>query len=449
MKSNRVWKRAIVIGAGIGGLSAAAALSRYFSEVVLLERDAFPPGVGSRAGVAQDRQPHLWLSAGLQMLESLLPGIERDLLHAGAVSVNCFREVRYERPDVGALPARDCGLTFLCATRPLVEQLLRQRVASIHNVTLRPSCRVTEITTDAIRRTVKFEIEGRELSSLNADLVVDASGRAVPTLALLDSLGWARPVETTVGVDINYTTFVMTQPPANPYGSKIIVTLPDPSVSAQAGLIMPIEDGRWFVGIAEHGATERPKTWQELLSILRRLQTTTIYNEVCNLQPIDGPRHFVFDESRWRHFELLDRLPYGVLPIGDSICRFNPIYGQGQSVAALQAGLLGDALASVAEEVDPIGLLQSRFMANTAELLETPWNLGVNADFAFPTTRGQRPERYEEGRQFEASLFRAMIADPVVQRAFAKVMHLTEGFGSLHDPDIRQRIEAHAMPEVM
>jgi hypothetical protein len=267
----------------------------------------------------------------------------------------------------------------------------------------------------------------------------------VPTLALLDSVGWARPVETTVGVDINYTTFVMAQPPANSCESKIIVTLPDPCVSAQAGLIMSIEDGRYFVGIAEHGATERPKTWKEFLSILRQLRTTTIYNEVCNLQPIDGPRHFVFDESRWRHFELLDRLPTGVLPIGDSICRFNPIYGQGQSAAALQAGLLGDALASVAsEEVDPIGLLQSRFMANTAQLLETPWNLGVSADFAFPSTRGQRPERYEEGRQFEANLFRAMVADPVVQRAFANVMHLTEGFGSLHDPAIRQRIEAHA-----
>ena len=449
MKSNRVWKRAAVIGAGIGGLSAAAALSPYFPEVVLLERDALPAGVRSRPGVAQDRHPHLWLSAGLQALESLLPGIERDLLQTGAVSVNSFQDVRYERPDVGALPMRDCGLTILCATRPLVEQLLRRRVASMHNVTLRPSCRVTEITTDAIKRTIKFEIEGGEFGALNADLVVDASGRAVPTLTLLDSLGWARPVETAVGVDISYTTFVMSQLPANSCESKFIVTLPDPLVSSQAALIMPIEDGRYFVGIAEHGATERPKTWKEFLSALRQLHTTTIYNEVCDLQPIDGPRHFVFDESRWRHFELLDRLPRGVLPIGDSICRFNPIYGQGQSVAALQAQLLGDTLGSVAEEVEPIEALQSRFMADTARLLETPWNLGVNADFAFPSTRGQRPEGYEEGRQFEANLFRAVVADPIVQRAFANVMHLTEGFGSLHDPDIRQRIEAHAIPETM
>lgn len=441
--NSRIGHRALVIGAGIGGSCAAAALSPYFSEIVLLERDSLSSSIGSRVGVPQDRQPHFLLAGGLRVLDDLFPGFDVDLVGDGAVSVNVFREMHYERPDVGVLPKRDCGLKLLCATRPLIEHLLRRRVASIENVAVRPQCRVTEITPDATRRLVRFE----ELSgpaTLDADLVVDASGRGLPTLALLDDLGWSRPVESNVGVDIGYTAFVLPEIPANHSDPKIHITLPDPSASVLAGIIMPIEGGRCFVAISAHGATERPKTWQEFLSILRRLRTPTIYDAVCDLQPVDGPRHFVFDQSRWHHFERLERLPRGVLPLGDSICRFNPVYGQGMSVAAQQAKMLRDALASVVGEVDPIGTLPMRYMTDMERLLAAPWNLGVNADFAYPGTRGHRPEHYEQSRQFESNLFRAVVADPIVQKAFANVMQLTAPLESLGETGIRRRIEALA-----
>ena len=442
--SRHFGQRAVVIGAGIGGLSAAGALSSAFREVIILEREAVPASVMSRAGVPQDRHPHLLLAGGLQALDSLFPGYAQDLADAGAVPVNAFKEVQYERPDVGALPRRDCRTSLLCASRPLIEHTLRRKVVAIANVTLQSQSRVTEIVPAPTRPLVKFETDAGVGAGIKADLVVDASGRAAPTLGLLDVLGWERPHETAVGVDISYTTAVL-RPGRTSFNWQVLVTLPDPAISATAGLIVPLEGGRWFVTISHHGATDRPKTWEEFLAVARQLKTPAIYNAIHKLLPPGGLRHFVLDESRWRHFERLKRLPRGILPVADSLCRFNPVYGQGMTVAAREAKLLRDILDRVTGEADPIEALQAAFMSEVGPLLQAPWTMGVNADFAYPTTRGERPERYEESRQFEAALFRAVVADPVVQRAFSDVLQLMEPFELLNEPDIRRRIEAHSL----
>jgi hypothetical protein len=119
-------------------------------------------------------------------------------------------------------------------------------------------------------------------------------------------------------------------------------------------------------------------------------------------------------------------------------------YGQGMSVAARQAKLLRDILCTATTDGDPIAAIQTRFMSEVDPLLQTPWSMGVNADFAYPCTRGKRPEGYEEGRLFEAALFRATVADPVVHSAFSDVVQLVKPFDYLQSPDIRQRIEAQA-----
>jgi len=412
----------------------------------VLERDALPTSAMSRAGTPQDRQPHLLLAGGLQALADIFPGFERDLLGRGAVPINVSKNIRHERPDVGPLPQRDCGTSILCATRPVTEQLLRSRVAAIANVAFRSQCRVVEIVPDAIEPAVRYENDAGGLDAVEAELVIDASGRGVPTLDLLDSLGLDRPRETVVGVDISYSTATL-RPAAPLADGQIVVTLPDPRSSVVTGVIMPIEDGKWFALLTQYGVGELPKTWPEFLALSRRLNTPSIYDAICKCEPADELTHFIFDESRWRHFEELERLPRGVLPLADSFCRFNPIYGQGMSVAARQARLLCQVLDRVGRQADPISALQTGFMSEVGALLQAPWNFGVNADFAFPGTRGERPEGYEEGKQFEAALFRAIVADPVVQRAFADVLQLVRPFEVFHDPGIKRRIEAHAMAQ--
>ena len=146
--------------------------------------------------------------------------------------------------------------------------------------------------------------------------------------------------------------------------------------------------------------------------------------------------------STWKHFERLPRLPRGVLPIADALCRFNPIHAQGMSSAAKQARLLQDVLDRAEADPDPISALQSGFMAEVASVLETPWTMSTSADLAFPQTRGERPANFAEAREFEAALFRAAVADPVVHRAIIAVAQLLQPQSLLQEPDIMRRIEA-------
>jgi 2-polyprenyl-6-methoxyphenol hydroxylase-like FAD-dependent oxidoreductase len=439
-----IGRRAVVIGAGIGGLAAAGALAEYFEQVVVLERDSLAPSVRPRSGTPQDRHPHGLHVGGLKALDEIFPGFERELAAAGAVPVRLARDLQYERPDVGALPRRDFGLSILCASRPLIEFVLRRRVEVLANVTLRSKCRVTGIapaTADAAVRSIHLEVGPDRFEVLEGDLVVDASGRATPTLALLDALGRKQPAVTEVGVDISYATAVVPIPADAP-DWKLMLTLPNPPTLALNAVLLPAEDDRWMVTIVNRGASKRVETWDDFLDASRRLITPTLYNALRRAKSPEGIQHYAFPSSLWRHFEQLRQLPRAVLPMADAFCRFNPIYGQGMSAAAQQGRLLRNLAGHVAGMPDPISALQARFMAQVATILQSPWSMSTSADLAFPATRGQRPERFEEGQQFETALFRAVVADPVVHRTFIEVLSLLKPLSRLQEPDMLQRIEA-------
>jgi 2-polyprenyl-6-methoxyphenol hydroxylase-like FAD-dependent oxidoreductase len=443
--SRQLGRRAVVVGAGIGGLAAAGALAKYFERVDVLERDRLSRSAGSRSGTPQDRHPHGLLAGGLRALDQIFPGYKRDLAAAGAVPVSFAREVEFERPDVGALPKRDFGISMLCATRPLIELVLRRRAEAVANIVLRAASRVTGIVPaargDGVRG-VRFVSDSGRSETLDADLVVDASGRGAPTLTLLDALGWDRPQMTEIGVDLSYNTAVVEIPPTATPDWKLVLTLPDPPHLAFHAVLAPTEDRHWIIVIADHNATSWIETWDAFLEASRSLITPTVYNALRHAQPPEGIRHYRFPVSTWKHFERLPRLPRGVLPVADALCRFNPIHAQGMSSAAKQARLLEDVLHRAADEPDPIAALQTGFMAEVASVIETPWTMSTSADLAFLQTRGERPDNFTEAREFEAALFRAAVADPVVHRAMLEVAQLLQPQSLLQEPDIIRRIEA-------
>lgn len=442
--SNLFGRRAVVIGSGIGGLSAAGALAGYFEQVDILERDRLPASAESRPGTPQDRHPHVLTAGGLKALGEIFPGYERDLAAAGAITARITQDYRLERPDVGALPYRDFGMSMLCASRPLIELVLRRRVMAVANIALRPQCRVTEIVAaDGAVRGVRFVSVSGQTETLECDLVIDASGRGALTLALLDAVGWERPQVSEVSVDLSYATAVVPIPAHARPEWKVVATLPDPPRLALAAGLLPMEDDRWIVVIADRGTNARPETWESFLAKLTELTTPTLYNALCHAQPSKRIRHYEFSGSQWRHFERLPRLPRGILPIGEAFCRFNPIYGQGMASAAKQARLLQTVLARAeTAKPDPLAAAQAGFMAEVESILRTPWNMSTGADLAFPETRGERPLDFEKNLQFEASLFRAVVADPVVHRALFEVTQLLQPQELLHEPHIMERIEA-------
>lgn len=438
-------QRAVVVGAGIGGISAAAVLAGHFEQVVVVERDDLARSVGARSGTPQDRHSHGLLSGGLRALGDIFPDIANDLAAAGAVPVNVGREIRYERADVGPLPQRDFGRSILCASRPLIEHVLRRRVEALTNVTMRRARRVTEIlpaTQHNAAASIRFDSRSGRTETLDAELVVDASGRGALTLGAFDDLGCDRPEVTEIGVDIGYATVVVPIPRNAPRDWKVAVTFPDPPTLARHAVLLPIEGNRWTVTIADHGVGERLQSWDSFLDAARGLTTPTLYNALRHAEPPENIRHYGFPASQWRHFERLPRLPRGVLPIADAFCRFNPIHGQGMSSAAKQAKLLMDVLQQSAMKADPLTAVQTGFLAGIASVLQTPWSMSASADFAFPGTRGVKPENFAEGRQFEAALFRAVIVDPVVHRAVMDVAELLAPDSLFRAPDIQRRIEA-------
>ena len=263
-------------------------------------------------------------------------------------------------------------------------------------------------------------------------------------MTLLDALGWERPQMAEIGVNISYATAVVEIPRDAPADWKFALTLSDPPHSALHAVMVPTEDGRWIVTIADHSATTWIETWDAFLEASHSLITPTVYNALRYAEPPEGIRHYRFPVSTWKYFERLPRLPRGLLPVADALCRFNPIHAQGMSSAAKQARLLQDVLRRTATEPDPIASLQAEFMAEVASVLETPWAMSTSADLAFPQTRGERPENFEEARQFEATLFRTAAADPVVHRAVIEVAQLLQPHQRLREPDILRRIEAAA-----
>jgi 2-polyprenyl-6-methoxyphenol hydroxylase-like FAD-dependent oxidoreductase len=443
--SSLVGRRAVVIGAGLGGLSMAGILARYFDRVDVLERDHLPESVLSRAGTPQDRHPHGLLSGGLEALGEMFPGFQSDLANAGAIPVRLAQDLRHERRDVGLLPMRDLGMSILCASRPLIETELRRRVAAVGKVTLRSACRVTRIVAsplDGAVSGVEFISESGRSEFVDADLVVDSSGRATPTLALLHALSWELPKVTEVGVDITYATAVVKKPADAPSDWKLVITLPDPPAVSLNAVLLPAEDDRWMITVVDYGQKPRLETWSSCLGAMKQLVTPTLYNALRDIAPPENLWHYGFPASVWRHFERLQRLPRGLLPVADSICRFNPVYGQGMSVAAKQARLLQTILETAITKADPLAAVQADFMAQLESVVQTPWSLSTSADLSFPATRGDRPDNFEESRQFEAALFRAAVVDPVVHKAMMEVIQLLQPGSLLQEPHIMQRIEA-------
>ena len=214
MASTLIGKRAVVIGAGMAGLTAAAALADRFGQVVVLERDCLPsePAID---GTPQGRHVHGLLLSGQRALSELFPGFEQDLARAGAVPLRAGLDVRVERPGYDPFPQRDLGWSGYAASRSTIELAVRQRVESHPTVTLRQRCRVKEVVPSpdgAVVTGVRCENDRGASETIAADFVVDASGRGGLTLALLQSIGRPLPEETTIGIDVGYAACVFAIP---------------------------------------------------------------------------------------------------------------------------------------------------------------------------------------------------------------------------------------------
>ena len=441
--ANHIGRHAVVVGASMGGLSAAQALSAHFERVIVLDADVLPDEPRDRAGVPQGKHVHLLLAGGLRALGELFPGFEDDLARAGAVVMRIGLDIRSETPAFTPFPQRDLGIRAYAMSRPLVEHTVRRRVQASPAIDLRQGCRVQELMARGDGRAVtgvRYEDARGTVETLGADFVVDASGRGTLTLRLLESLGRAAPSETTIGVDLTYATAVFEIPASAPADWKGVFTLPGPD--GRGGLMLPLEGHRWILTVAGRHSVKPPGDEAGFMEYVRGMRTSTIFEAIQHAKRLGDIARFSFSQSTRRHYDRLPEFPAGLVPLGDAVCRFNPIYGQGMSVAAQEAVGLGALLARRAAGRDPLAGLAAEFFAAAVPIIETPWASAVIPDFVHPETRGERPADFERTLRFGLALGRLAAQDPDVHRLTAEVQHLLKPRSVYQDPALVQRVMA-------
>jgi 2-polyprenyl-6-methoxyphenol hydroxylase-like FAD-dependent oxidoreductase len=438
-----IGQHAIVVGAGMGGLAAAKGLSSFFQNVSVLERDALPSAPVARSGTPQARQIHVLLRGGLEALSAFFPEFETELERAGAVRVRVGSQTQLELPDFDPFPRRDLGFDYLSMTRPLLEFVARRAVQRESNIALNPHCRVTVLLEapgkDAVTG-VRYEREDGQSHELEADLVVDASSRGALTLDLLDRVGLPRPEETEIGIDLRYATAMFEIPSPAPLDGRAVLLRPA-AQSGRGGLLVPVENNCWQVNLTHmHGGTV-PENVGDFITFARTLRTQTIYDAIKNAVPVGPIYRFGFPCSIRRRFEALEHFPDHLLPLGDAICRFNPAFGQGMSVAAQEAGALRRLVEARMSNTDPLKGLARPFFAAVQDFLAAPW-VTAESDFVFEKTRGQRPNDFRERMNFNSALLRLAAEDAAVHQIMSEVTHLVRPSSALRDPQIVDRVTA-------
>ena len=436
-------RHAIVVGAGIGGLTTAKALSPIFSKVTVLERDALPVTPIARSGTPQARQIHVLLRGGLDALLEFFPEFETELELAGAVRVRVGSQSLLEMPGFDPFPRRDLGFDYLCLTRALLEFVARRLVEQQSNISVKPRCRVTQFlgSPDRSRVTgVRYNDEGGRGIEVAADFIVDASSRGALTVELLDKLGLPTPQETEIGIDLRYATAMFRIPPSAPHGWRAVLHRPA-AQSGRGGLLVPVENNCWQVNLTAMHGEPVPENVGDFIAFARTLRTPTIYDAIKDAVPIGAIYRFAFPCSIRRHFEALDRFPDHLLPLGDVICRFNPAFGQGMSVAAQEAVALRRLIEARISNANPLQGLARPFFAAVQDLLAAPWAT-AESDFVHEKTRGRRPNDFRQRLNFTSALLRVAAEDATVHQVMSEVSHLVKPSSALRDPQIVSRLAA-------
>ena len=409
---------AVVVGASIAGLLAARVLTDFFEQVTLVDRDDLSDGPLARRGVPQGRHPHALLTGGLRALEQLLPGLTPDLVRHGAEVCDLQADSRLHVEGL-LMCQRRSGLDAVAVSRPLLEDRVRAAVLALPRIELVASAQLLDLrTADGRVVGVRARRHGGDLD-LPADLVVDATGRGSHTPAWLAAHGWPRPAESDIAVGIAYAGWVFPRRPDDLDGARFLLTGPTADVP-RFGSALAAEGDRWLVGCAGYRNDRAPVDLPALHDFTASLTAPDLADLVRDREPLDQPRAHRFPSSMRRHYERLPHFPDGLLVTGDAISSFNPIYGQGMTIAALEA------LALRAELERDGGDLARRFFRRAARLVDVAWDLAAGGDLRLPVVPGPRPLRTRLVNSYVAQVAAASTSDADVALTFIRVLNLIE-----------------------
>jgi len=434
-------QKAIIIGGSLAGLWTARVLADHFAQVTVLERDLLPDEPETRSGVPQDRHVHVLLERGANIMSELFPGINAELEAAGANRVDL---TQHSRTKVRGqwLPRFESGIVTYACSRLLLEATLRRRVGALPNVALCGGAQVRGLlvengTVNGVR--VRWKDERGETME-HADFVVDAGGRGSKLPAWLEETGFDAPEESVIDVRLGYAgrRYHIPDPPPE---WEIMLIGAEPPHKSRGGLIYKEENDIWMVMTAGILGDYPPTDEEGFLEFARDVDPE-FHAAIKDAEPASGIIGYRRTENRFRRYDRLARWPDRLVALGDAVCGFNPVYGQGMTVAAMAAVALGEV---IARENGNLHTVSRNFRKTYPKIVEPAWLLATSADLEWlgndeATSLAERFAAWYMPRLLEAVPdYRA------VQKQFVRVQNLIVPPATLFSPGIFLRVLRHSV----
>jgi 2-polyprenyl-6-methoxyphenol hydroxylase-like FAD-dependent oxidoreductase len=442
-------RHAVVLGAGIAGLVAARVLADHFDRVTVVEQDQLPAEPAPRNGVPQSRHVHVLLNSGNCILEQLFPGLQDDLARGGSPLLDGLNDLAWLTPAGWGVRYRSQYLGR-SAGRPLLEWTVRQRLVRDPRVSfveqrsavgLRASDDASRVIGVRIRPRSRGGEDAGPEEQISAALVVDATGRGSRATTWLRELGYPEPPRTEIDAFLGYTTrfYRLPDDPTRDWqGLFLQAAVPR---TLRGGLLLRLENDQWICTLGGYGKDYPPADEAGYLDYAGSLRSPMLYEAIREAEPISDIVATRSTKNVWRHYEKLSRWPEGLVAIGDAACAFNPVYGQGMSVAAKEAMVLDRLLREPRRSDGDLTGLAWRFQQAIPTTIRPVWQIATGNDVRVPGAEGGRPTRADRFiHRYLDRVIQLTTEDVFARQLFMEVLQLDQPPSRLFHPRLLAKV---------
>ncbi len=314
-------------------------------------------------------------------------------------------------------------------SRPLLEKTIRGYLTELGNVKFVEKCIVEELCASDSGTSITGVIlahrdrQGEQKQEcMQADLVIDAGGRGSHAPQWLEKLGYAKVEETEVSMHVGYASRIYRRVP-HQASWKLLVILPKAPIK-RGGVIFPIENDRWLVTLLGWSRDNPPDDEEGFLAFMRSLEAQDVYNVIKDAEALTPIVTHKLPSNRWRRYERMARFPEGFLVLGDAVCSFNPVYGQGMTVSALEARLLRGQIHQFLRKCLPVAKHTPFLQKKIAQIVTIPWIMATSEDFRYPETTGKPMVGTKFLNWYISRVHELAADDGRIATSFFEVMHM-------------------------
>ncbi len=408
-------EHAVVVGGGIAGLLTARVLANHFKQVTVFEKDEAPAAPGYRKGTPQDRQLHVMNMRGEMVISKYFPGfydeITEDIVHFDTEEVAFFQHGTWKIPCKSKVDSHFISRSF-------IEYHVRRRLEAFENIYFFQEYQVEQWLFDRVNNTVNgIRVKNKEgvIDEIHADLFVDASGRSSRVQHFLEQSGYEQVEVEKIEINVAYIGQTFSRPQHEDF--KSIFIFPEAPKETRLGIVLPIEGDRVHASMAGYIGDHPTISSEGLLEFAKSLPRPDIYEAIRHLTPVSPVSTFRFPANLRKYYERMRNRPANLIVIGDAICNFNPVYGQGMCVAAMESEILDQSLTSQ----PTISSASHDYFKKIKPVITTAWQTATGEDLRYPTVKGKRSLIVKFTQWYLVQIFQLSSYNAAVCAAFFEV----------------------------